>query len=117
MGVQASGHCDSAFLPVKKAFEENFVQRGEMGAGVSLFIDGENVVNLWGGRTHWYKTTKWKRDSLVNIYSGSKGITAICALRLADQGLLDFDKPVAHYWPAFAKKNKQNNKLHETAPK
>lgn len=106
MSIHLDGFCDPAFVDVRRAFADNFSQRGEIGAGVSIFVDGKNVVNLWGGRTHWFRAKKWHENSLVNIYSGSKGITAICALRLVDQGLLDLDKPVAHYWPEFAKKGK-----------
>jgi CubicO group peptidase (beta-lactamase class C family) len=101
------GECDKRFENVRKAFAENFQQRGELGAAVSIVIDGRPVVDLWGGHTDQAKTRPWKRDTLVNVYSTTKGFTATCAHRLIDQGKLDPDEPVATYWPEFAQAGKK----------
>jgi len=64
-------------------------------------------VDLWGGYADKKKTRPWIRDTLVNVYSTTKGLTAICAHRLVDEGKLDIDAPVAKYWPEFAQAGKE----------
>jgi CubicO group peptidase (beta-lactamase class C family) len=106
MAVQIVGTCDPKFSRVKDAFAENFEKRGEVGAAVAVVLDGKSVVDLWAGHADRDKTRPWTRDTLVNVYSTTKGVTAICAHRLADKGLLDFDAPVVRYWPEFAQAGK-----------
>ena len=101
------GHCDARFAAVRTAFEENFRDRGELGAAVTVTIDGRTVVDLWGGWADAARTRPWERDTLVNVWSTSKGPTALCAHILADRGLLDLDAPVAAYWPEFAAAGKE----------
>lgn len=96
------GHCDDRFRSVREAFEENFRDRGELGAAVSVIHDGETVVDLWGGWADEARTRPWERETLVNVWSTTKGATALCAHLLADRGELDLDAPVAMYWPEFA---------------
>jgi CubicO group peptidase (beta-lactamase class C family) len=96
------GTCDAAFLGVRDAFEDNFRSRDEIGAGVAVFVDGRCVAELWGGCADPARTRAWQRDTLVNVYSTTKGMTALCAHRLVDEGRLDLDAPVARYWPEFA---------------
>ncbi|MEU0005639.1 serine hydrolase domain-containing protein [Streptomyces sp. NPDC006314] len=98
---QVHGHCDARFAAVREAFEENFRERGELGAAVAVTVGGETVVDLWGGWADAARTRPWYRDTLVNVWSTSKGPVALCAHILADRGLLDFDAPVAAYWPEF----------------
>ena len=107
MAVKIEGTCDPKFNRVKDAFAENFEQRGEIGAAAAVTLDGKSVVDIWGGHADKAKTRPWTRDQLVNVYSTTKGVTAICAHRLADQGKLDFDAPVAKYWPEFAQAGKE----------
>jgi CubicO group peptidase (beta-lactamase class C family) len=107
MSVKIEGTCDPKFSRVKDAFAENFDQRGEVGAAAAVTLDGKSVVDLWAGHADKAKTRPWTRDQLVNVYSTTKGVTAICAHRLADQGKLDFDAPVAKYWAEFAKGGKE----------
>jgi len=102
------GEVDKRFENVRKAFAENFEKRGELGASVSIVIDGRPVVDLWGGHFDKAKTRPWTRDTLVNVYSTTKGLTATCAHRLIDQGKLDPDEPVARYWPEFAEGGKKD---------
>ena len=71
-----------------------------------MYIDGKLVVDLWGGHSDKARTKPWTRDTLVNIYSTTKGLAAMCAHRLVDQGKLDLDAPVAKYWPEFAQAGK-----------
>ena len=106
MAVQIEGTCDPKFNRVKGVFAENFEKRGEVGAAAAVVLDGKSVVDLWAGHADRDKTRPWTRDTLVNVYSTTKGVTAICAHRLADKGLLDFDAPVARYWPEFAQAGK-----------
>ncbi|MGW1783311.1 serine hydrolase domain-containing protein [Streptomyces sp. NPDC002143] len=104
---QVHGHCDPRFAAVRTAFEENFRDRDELGAAVSVTVDGVPVVDLWGGWADAARTRAWERDTLVNVWSTSKGPTALCAHILADRGLLDLDAPVADYWPEFAAADKE----------
>ncbi len=100
--IETHGACDSRFNAVKDAFAENFPAHGEVGAAVAVMVDGEIVVDLWAGHADAARTRSWERDTIVNVYSTTKGMTTICAHRLVDQGLLDVDAPVAKYWPEFA---------------
>ena len=106
MAVKIEGTCDPKFNRVKDTFAENFEKRGEVGAAAAVMLDGKSVVDIWAGHADREKTRPWTRDTLVNVYSTTKGVTAICAHRLADKGLLDIDAPVAKYWPEFAQAGK-----------
>ncbi len=96
------GECAPGFEPVRAAFEENFRSRGELGAAFTAIRDGEVVVDLWGGWSGPERTAEWQPDTLANVWSTTKGMTAICAHKLVDAGELDVDAPVAKYWPEFA---------------
>ncbi|MFC8271094.1 serine hydrolase domain-containing protein [Streptomyces sp. NPDC057271] len=101
------GHCDPRFAAVRETFEANFRTRDELGAAVAVRLHGETVVDLWGGWADPARTRPWKRDTVVNVWSTTKGVTALCAHLLADRGLLDLDAPVASYWPEFAAAGKE----------
>ncbi|MEU2061197.1 serine hydrolase domain-containing protein [Streptomyces sp. NPDC013455] len=101
------GHCDPRFAAVREAFEENFRTRAELGAAVAVTVGGETVVDLWGGWADAARTRPWTRETVVNVWSTTKGPVALCAHVLADRGLLDFDAPVAAYWPEFAAAGKE----------
>ncbi|MGW0842254.1 serine hydrolase domain-containing protein [Streptomyces sp. NPDC002787] len=105
--AEVRGHCEARFEAVRSAFEENFGERGELGAAVTVTLRGETVVDLWGGWADAARTRPWERDTVVNVWSTSKGPTALCAHILADRGLLDLDAPVAAYWPEFAAAGKE----------
>lgn len=105
---QVQGHCETRFEAVRVAFEENFRDRDELGAAVTVTVGGETVVDLWGGWADAARTRAWERDTLVNVWSTTKGPTALCAHILADRGLLDLDAPVAAYWPEFAAAGKES---------
>jgi len=105
MGV-VEGHCDARFAPIRDIFEASFANGEELGAAIAFCLDGELVVDLWGGHRDVAKTQPWTRDTLVNVYSTTKGMTALCAHQLVERGLLDLDAPVAKYWPEFAAQDK-----------
>ena len=105
MGV-VQGHCDARFAPIRDIFEKSFADGEELGAAIAFCLDGEMVVDLWGGHRDVARTKPWTRDTLVNTYSTTKGMTAICAHQLVERGLVDLDAPVAKYWPEFAAKDK-----------
>ncbi|MEZ4334007.1 MAG: serine hydrolase [Myxococcota bacterium] len=97
-----AGVCDPRFAAVEHAFRENLRVRGELGGAVCVRIDGRTVVDLWGGHRDAERRSPWQRDTLVNVYSVGKGITAMLALALVERGELDLDRPVVEHWPEFA---------------
>lgn len=105
--VDINGSCDARFAHVREAFERNFTDRGDVGASFAMTIEGEFVVDLWGGHRDAAGTEPWLPDTIVNVYSSTKTMTALCALLLADRGELDMSAPVAHYWPEFAANGKE----------
>lgn len=96
------GVCAAPFAAVRDAFAANFTEHDDIGASVAVTLDGELVVDLWGGHADEARTRPWRRDTLAGVASTSKTVTALCALLLADRGGLDLDAPVARYWPQFA---------------
>jgi CubicO group peptidase (beta-lactamase class C family) len=101
------GSCDPRFAGVRDVFAEHLAAGLETGASVALAIDGRVVVDLWGGFADEARTRPWQRDTIVNLYSTTKGLAALCAHVLADRGALDLDAPVARYWPEFAAAGKE----------
>ena len=106
MDTQIDGHCDARFGAVREAFAEGFRSRNEIGSAVAVTLDGKSVVDLWAGHADLARTRSWARDTIVNIYSCTKGMTALCAHQLVERGQLDLDAPVATYWPEFAQASK-----------
>ncbi|PWG14805.1 EstA family serine hydrolase [Streptomyces sp. V2] len=105
--TEVHGHCDDRFAAVRAAFEENFRERGELGAAVTVFVAGQPVADLWGGWADAARTRPWERDTVVNVWSTTKGVTSLCAHLLAERGLLDLDAEVARYWIEFAANGKE----------
>ena len=99
------GSCDPRFAPVRDAFAANFARHGEIGAAVCVVIGGRTVVDLYGGLAG--PDRPWRPDTLVNVFSVGKGLTALCATRLVDQGRLDVDAPVTRHWPEFGAAGKE----------
>jgi len=96
------GHVEPGFEPVREAFVANFEQHGEVGGACCVYRDGRPVVDLWGGLADREQRRAWEEDTVVIVFSTTKGVTAICVNRLVEQGVLDLDAPVARYWPEFA---------------
>jgi len=100
------GHCEPAFERVRDSLAEILASGSEVGAALAVYIDRHAVVDLWAGHTDAARTRPWERDTIVNLYSIGKAVTAVCAFRLVEAGLLDLDAPVARYWPEFAQAGK-----------
>ena len=107
MSVEISGFVAPGYEPVHDAFAGNFAERGDVGAGFTLFADGRMVVDITGGVIDRVTYEPYSPDTLQVVFSTTKGATAACASLLAQRGLLDFDAPVATYWPEFAQAGKQ----------
>jgi CubicO group peptidase (beta-lactamase class C family) len=105
--IEVKGKVKDGFQRVKEAFEANFADGAEVGASLAVMVDGEMVVDLWGGHADGGPTRPWEQDTIVNTYSTTKGLTAICANQLIEQGKLDPEEPVATYWPEFAQAGKE----------
>lgn len=102
------GDCDPRFAAVQEEFERNFAERGEIGASVCVVLEGEPVVDLYGGVADPRSGRTWESDTINVVMSCSKGLTALCGHMLLDRGLLELDAPVAQYWPEFAAHGKQD---------
>ncbi|CCK27831.1 beta-lactamase [Streptomyces davaonensis JCM 4913] len=100
------GAYDDLFAAVPSTLAE-FLDGGDAGGSVAVYVDGEPVVDVWGGYADAGRSVPWQRDTLVNVWSVTKTMTALCALVLADRGALDVDAPVARYWPEFAAAGKE----------
>lgn len=100
------GSCDERFEPLATAFRENFESRGDVGASVAVSLEGETVVDLWGGHIDEAREKPWQEDTIINVYSTTKTMAAACALLLADRGEIDLYAPVSTYWPEFAQNGK-----------
>ena len=103
-----NGYCDERFLSTKQAFEKNFDLGLEVGASFAISLEGKLVVDLWGGFSDSAKTKPWEKDTIVNVFSTTKVMTALCIHLLIDRGLIDVETPVSKYWPEFAQANKEN---------
>lgn len=93
-----SGHCDDRFAPLAEAFLQNFIERGELGASLALAVDGQLVVDLWGGQVA-HGEVAWQRDTVHVVFSCTKAATALCIHLLAARGALDLDAPLTDIWP------------------
>jgi len=101
------GHFDEDFSALAEVFVHNFEAHGEVGASVCLTVNGQVVLDLWGGTKHQKEGTPWEKDTLSVIFSSTKGAVALAAHTLVSAGLLDLDAPVAQYWPEFAVNGKE----------
>ncbi len=95
------GHVNPGFEPVADAFQENFDAGLELGASFSVYLEGRLIIDLYAGYMDRKQITPWSAETLVPVYSVSKGIAALIVARLIDQGLLDYETPVCQYWPEF----------------
>jgi CubicO group peptidase (beta-lactamase class C family) len=101
------GSVANGFEGVAEAFDRNFAERREVGAAFAAYLDGGLVVDLWGGLADRARRVAWQRDTLVGVFSGTKGLVATCLLLLLERGLLRLDIPVCRYWPEFAANGKE----------
>ncbi len=108
MTSAVQGHADARFDKVVDALADELGRGAEMGAAIAVDVDGELVVDIWGGHADATGTVPWTADTIVNVWSSTKTVTSLAALILADRGVLDLDAPVAEYWPEFAASGKAN---------
>ncbi len=106
-GPSVQGFCDPRFDGIRKTFEEGFRSREEIGAALAVTLDGKPIADLWGGYADPARTRTWGENTIANVYSTTKGMVAICAHRLVDEGRLDLDTPVSEYWSEFSQKGKE----------
>jgi len=102
------GYVATEFEPVLDEFARNFDERGEVGAAVCVYLDGVPVVDLWGGLADAARGADWDEDTLVLVYSATKGVTAVCASLLIERGLLNPDTAVSALWPEFGQNGKES---------
>src|SRR3954449_6375930 len=101
-----SGSVSPGFEEVRDEFRRNFIDRRELGAAVAAYVRGEKVVDLWGGYRDWRRQERWQEDTLVLVYSTSKGMSGIAMALAHSRGLFEYDEAVATYWPEFAQNGK-----------
>jgi len=109
--MNIEGFCDERFTRVRDEFEKNFTERGDTGACFALTLEGEYVVDIWAGHQDKALKKPWQKDTIINVFSSTKTMTFLCALVLADRGLLNFEACVADYWPEFSAGNKAQIKV------
>ncbi|UVK54706.1 beta-lactamase family protein [Mesorhizobium sp. AR02] len=106
--MNIEGICDPRFGAVREAFAACFDQRLEHGGGVSVVVHGKTVVDLWGGHADAARTRPWRQDTLINVWSSTKGVVALAIAMLVERGKLDYAAPIARYWPEFAAGGKEH---------
>jgi CubicO group peptidase (beta-lactamase class C family) len=102
-----SGHAEPGFEGVADAFAENLVHRNELGAACSMYVDGIEVVDLWGGVRNRKTGEPWERNTMVIVWSATKGMSGLAVALAESRGLLDYDERVSTYWPEFAQQGKE----------
>ena len=105
------GVCDSRFEAMRDILQRNLDSGADLGASVAVVLEGEPVVDLWGGWANTDQTQPWERDTITNVWSSTKTMMALSALVLADRGELDVYAPVSKYWPEFAANGKADVKV------
>jgi CubicO group peptidase (beta-lactamase class C family) len=106
--VIVHGEVSPGYEAVREAFAENFRSRGEVGAAVAVVVENRVVVDLWGGSANPRQGRPWQRDTLVNLFSTTKGLSALAVAHAHSRGLFEYDEPVATYWPQFAGNGKHH---------
>jgi CubicO group peptidase (beta-lactamase class C family) len=104
--AELQGSYDELFAAVPGVLA-GLLDHGDAGASVAVFVDGEPVVDVWGGFADADRTIPWQRNTITNVFSVTKTMTSLCALILADRGELDVAAPVGRYWPEFAVAGKE----------
>jgi CubicO group peptidase (beta-lactamase class C family) len=110
--LKAEGHVAPGFERVREAFEAGL--EDELGAGFAAVRAGEVIVDLWGGWADRAETRPWTRDTIVPVYSTTKGVSAFVLAMLFDNGLIDYEAPLAELWPAFSAHGKDKVTIAQT---
>lgn len=111
----ASGATEDGFEPVARCFADQLARGDEIGAGLTIYHRGRCVVDLWGGLADVEAERPWTRDTRIVLFSVTKGITAMALHLLADRGALEWEAPVATYWPGFARAGKERITVRQLA--
>lgn len=106
--AKVEGTCPDKFSSLKRIFQEQLDSGNEVGASIAVNINGEEVLDIWGGYKDRETKEPWLKDTLVNVWSSSKVISALAVLMLIDQGKIDAFEKVSKYWPEFAQNGKEN---------
>lgn len=101
------GYVAPGLEEVYEVFKRNFEERDELGAALVVYRQGEPLIDLWGGFRDGKEKLPWEKDTMVMVFSGTKGINALTMALAHSRGLLEYDKPIAHYWPEFAQQGKE----------
>jgi CubicO group peptidase (beta-lactamase class C family) len=101
------GQLDARFEPLRDVIGDSLASGADCGLSLAVDVDGQSVVDVWGGFADEARTRPWERDTIVNVWSTTKTVTSLAVLMLADRGLVDLDAPVARYWPKFAAQGKE----------
>lgn len=109
--THVQGHCQPRFEALRQLFAANIASGADLGASLAVTLDGEFVVDLWGGWADEARTRPWTADTVTNVWSTTKMMTSLTALLLVDRGELDLDAPVARYWPEFGAAGKSGIQL------
>jgi CubicO group peptidase (beta-lactamase class C family) len=104
--TKVHGHIDTGYESIREILEQQFANGEHIGAGVCVYHHGRKVVDIWGGEANDETKQSWLADTMAVSFSTTKGLTATCLHILADRGLVDYDAPVARYWPEFAQRGK-----------
>lgn len=107
MSVPIHGHCDPAFLAVKAAFINNFEKEGELGAAIAVYLDGQKIIDLWGGHSDKNRGKPWQKNTMAGFYSTGKPLAALCVLQLVNKDQIALDEPVCEWWPEFSAAGKE----------
>jgi CubicO group peptidase (beta-lactamase class C family) len=105
--AEIHGTCDDRFESVRNALAKNLDSGDELGASIVLDLDGDIVIDMWGGFRDQEQTVPWDEHTITNVWSSTKTVTSLAALTLVERGQLDVDAPVARYWPQFAANGKE----------
>ena len=105
------GTCSARFEPLRELFAAKLESGEDLGASLAVNIDGEMVVDLWGGWADEARTVPWTENTIACVFSTTKTMTSLAALVLVDRGELDLDATVAKYWPEFAANGKAGIKV------
>ena len=103
-----NGYCDENFIEARHIFEKSISSGFELGGSIAVEVKGKKVIDLWGRHLDHSQSKPWEENTLVNVFSTTKGIAAICLLQLIEKGLLDIEKPVSEYWPEFSANGKDH---------
>ena len=106
--MEVHGECDPKFNKVKETFQKLYKEDREIGSCFAVYQDGRPIVDLWGGYQDQDRTKPWEKETIVTVYSTTKGVAALCAALAMEKGLINYEEKVGTYWPEFATHGKED---------